>query len=121
MCYYPDGNLLDITEHLRPGDGSPETTSVEHFEQYDDKINVDGFGLIHDEFFDHLVLLPGVQLQKGNPGRETRTGDGTNFSVDYSYTYDARNRPLTKTGVATLTNGPDAGRQFQLNTVFSYY
>lgn len=121
LSYYPDGNLLDITTHRPPIDGQTETTTVDRFEQYDDQINVDGFSLTHDEFFDHLVLLPAVQLQKGNPARQTRTGDGLNFRVDYGYTYDDKNRPLTKTGEATLLNGSDAGQRFQTNSVFSYY
>src|SRR5678810_1135672 len=62
LSYYADGNLQELTEQLRSPDGS-ETTTVDHFERYDDKTNVDGFSLIHDEFFDHLVLLPQVQLQ----------------------------------------------------------
>ena len=122
LSYYPDGNLLELTEHHPSIDGQQtETTTVDRFEQYDDKINVDGFGLIHTEFFEHLVLLPGVQLQRSNPGRQIRTGDGLNFRVDYRYTYDDTDRPLTKTGEATLLNGPDAGRRFEIGSVFSYY
>ena len=122
LTYLPDGNLLDLTEHRRAIDGvQDETTTVDHFEQYDDGINVDDFGLIHDDFFDHLVLLPGVRLQKGNPGRVTRTGDGINFVVDFVYGYDDAHRPLTKSGSVTVTNGADAGRTFQTQSVFSYY
>jgi hypothetical protein len=122
LSYYSDGNLREITEHRPSVDGAQdETTTVDRFEQYDDKLNVDGFSLIHDDFFDHLVLLPGVRLQKGNPARQTRTGDGLNFAIEYSYTYDGRNRPLTKTGNALLLNGTDAGRRIQLSSVFSYY
>ena len=53
-----------------------EQGSVVRFEQYDSGINVDGFDQIHDDFFDHLVLLPGVQLQQSNPGRETLSSGG---------------------------------------------
>jgi hypothetical protein len=122
MTYDADGNLQDLTEHRPAVTGlQDEETSVVHFEQYDAGINVDGFGLIHDDFFDHLVLLPGVQLQKTNPRRETRTGDGLNYVVDYTYTYDNQNRPLSKIGALTITNGADAGRQVQTNSAFSYY
>jgi len=122
LSYYPDGNLQQITEHRPSIDGQQdETTTVDRFEQYDDKLNVDGFGLIHDDFFDHLVLLPGVRLQKGNPARQIHTGDGLNFAIDYTYTYDDKNRPLTKTGDALLLNGTDAGRRVPLSSVFSYY
>jgi hypothetical protein len=122
FSYYPDGNLMDVTEHRPPVDGiQNETTSVDHFEQYDEGINVDGFSLIHDDFFDHLVLLPGVQLQKGNPAREIRTGDGINFSITYTYDYDGRNRPRVKHGTVTLTNGTDAGKVIPITSTFSYY
>jgi len=122
MTYDANGNLRDLTEH-RPAIAGlqDDETSVVHFEQYDSGTNVDGFGLIHNDFFDHLVLLPGVQLQKGNPRRETRTGDGLNYVVDYAYTYDDQNRPLSKIGALTITNGTDAGRQIQTSSVFSYY
>jgi hypothetical protein len=114
--------LMDVTDHRARIEGvQDETTVVDHFEQYDEGINVDGFSLIHEDFFDHLILLPGVQLQKGNPARETRTGDGINFSVTYSYDYDGKNRPTTKRGTVTLTNGPDAGRVVPISSTFSYY
>lgn len=122
FSYHADGNLRSIVEHRPPVDGvQDETTSTTTYSQYDGGINVDGFSLIHDDFFDHLVLLPGVQLQKGNPAREVRTGDGSNWTVDYTYTYDARNRPLVKSGTFSFTNGPDVGRTFQTRSEFSYY
>jgi len=121
FSYYADGNLLELTEHHRPIEGGPETTTVDRFEQYEDTVNVDGFGLIHDEFFDHLVLLPDVQLQIGNPAREILSGDGINYEVGYVYTVDGLNRPLTKVGDLILLNGPDAGLHVQTRSVFSYY
>jgi hypothetical protein len=122
FSYYPDGNLMELTDHRPAIDGlQPETTVKDQFEQYDGGINVDAFGLIHDDFFDHLVLLPAVQLQKSNPRRVTRTGDGDNYSIDYTYTYDARNRPLTTGGDLLFTTGPSAGQHFQVGSAFSYY
>ena len=121
LSYDADGNLLELTEHHPSIDGQPATTVVDRFEQYDEKTNVDAFSLIHSEFFDHLVLLPGVELQKGNPARVTHTGDGVNYLVDYTYTYDDQNRPLTKHGELVFTNGTNAGQRFQTNSFFSYY
>jgi YD repeat-containing protein len=122
LSYYADGNLLQITVHRPAIDGQQtETTTVDRFEQYDDKVNVDGFGLIHDDFFDHLVLLPGVQLQKGNPAKETFSGGALDFTVDYTYTYDDRGRPLAKIGAAKFLTGPDAGRSFEVRSDFSYF
>ena len=51
--YYPDGNLSQLIHHFTIP-GSPAVNFTDRFEQYDDKVNVDGFGLLHDEFFDHL-------------------------------------------------------------------
>ena len=122
FSYGPQGNLSEIQVHRPAIPGQQdETTTFDRFSEYDANVNVDGFSLIHDEFFDHLILLPGVQLQKGNPAKETFTGDGQNYTWDYSYVYDAKNRPITKNGVLRYTNGPDAGKTFQTQTVFSYY
>jgi len=122
LTYDANGNLYELTDH-RPAtdDGQVESTTVDRFEQYDDKVNVDAFSLLHPDFFEHLYLLPVVQLQKNNPGKETRTGDGINYQVDYTYTYSAKNVPLTKTGDAVFTNGNDVGKRFQTSTVYSYY
>src|SRR6266516_4071212 len=122
FSYYPDGNLFELTERRPAIDGvQNETTVRDRFEQYDNGINVDAFGLIHDDFFDHFVLLPAVQLQKANPRRVTRTGDADNYAVDYTYSYDAQKRPLTTSGDLIFVTGPSAGRHFQLLSLFSYY
>jgi len=121
MTYHADGNLLDVTYHYFPVNGQPESIFTSRFENYDTNINVDGFDLIHNEFFDHLVFLPGVQLQKNNPAKETRTGDGVNYKIDFTYTFNSKNEPLIKSGQFIYTNGDQAGQIFQTESVFSYY
>jgi hypothetical protein len=122
FSYSADGNLLELTEHRPAIEGfQPETTVKDRFEQYDNGINVDAFGLIHNDFFDHLVLLPMAPLQKSNPRRVTRTGDADNYTIDYTYTYDGRNRPLTTSGDLVFSTGPHAGEHFQVGSAFSYY
>ena len=122
LAYNADGSLSDLTEHHPAIAGvQDEVTLNDHFEQYDIGLNVDGFSLLHSEFFDHLVLLPQVVLQLGNPRLVTRTGDGLNYRVAYTYTYDDRGRPLTKIGDLTITNGETAGQHVQTSSVFSYY
>jgi hypothetical protein len=121
MTYYADGNLLELAIHRPPIAGQSESNYVNRFEQYDNKINTDAFGLLHEEFFEHLILLPGIQLQKNNPGKEIRTGDGINYKVEYTYSYNDKNVPLTKTGEATVLNGADAGQKFQTNSMYTYY
>jgi hypothetical protein len=121
LSYFPDGNLRELSQHRPAVAGfQDEQRYVDSFEQYDTGTNVDGFDLLHDDFFDHLVLLP-VELQQGNPRRVTRTGDGLNYVAEYTYTYDAANRPLSRNGLITLTNGATPGQQFQTSGVFSYY
>ena len=122
FSYDGNGNLLELVEH-RPAIAGrqDEMTTVDRFERCDGNTNVDGFDLLHDEFFDHLVLLPAVQLQQGNPGRQIHTGDGVNYTVDFTYTYDDAHRPLTKRGVLQYTNGPDTGQTFQTRSDFTYY
>ena len=121
MSYYPDGNLLELTYHYLPVNGQSEAIYTDRFEQYDNKLNVDGFGLIHNEFFDHLVLLPDIQLQKNNPGKESRTGQAENYLVDYTYTYNDKNAPVTKKGNLILLTGANAGRRFETSEAFTYY
>ena len=121
FSYHPDGNLFEIVYHYPATKDQPASIFTDRFEQYDNKINVDGFGLIHNDFFDHLILLPEVHLQKNNPGKETRTGDGLNYVVNYTYVYNNDNAPLTKKGELTISNGSDAGKKIQISSTFSYY
>lgn len=121
FSYYADGNLQDIVDHRPAINGQEATTTVDRFEQYDTGINVDAFSLIHNDFFDHVALLPNVQLQRGNPAHEFLTGGGVDYRFDYTYTYDEHKRPLTKGGTATILTGPNAGLTVPLHTDFSYY
>lgn len=122
FSYDDAGNVKDVVDH-RPliADHQAESTTTDHFEQYDEKLNVDGFTLLHPDFSDLPILLPRVQLQRGNPGSEIFTGATVGYSVTYTYTYDDRNRPLTKSGDLSWTSGPDSGQHFQTQSSFSYY
>ena len=122
FAYWPDGNLMDLTIHRPAIDGfQPDQTYTDHYDNYDAGINVDAFGLVHDDFFDHLVLLPNALFQKNNARRVTRTGDADNFRVDYTFIYDSANRPLSKTGDLVYVTGPLAGRHFDDSATYSYY
>lgn len=120
FVYDAAGNLAELTDRRLPVGGQTEATVVDRFEGYDRGINVDGFSLIHTESADHLVLLPGVRLQLGNPAGVTRTGSGLNYHVDYTYTYDSAHRPLTKHGEVVILGGANAGQRFQTDASFSY-
>ena len=127
FTYDDNGNLLELDQH-RPAisDGQEEVTQIFRFEDYDNRINADAFTLIHNDFFDHLVLLPGVQLQKGNARHltiATRADDGPFLTLDviYTYAYDGVGRPVAKSGDVTILNGPNAGERSQISSFFSYY
>lgn len=122
MTYFPDGNLSDITYHYPTSEGQPQELShTIHFEQYDDKFNPEGFSLLHEEFFDHLVLLPGVILQKNNPGKETLTGVAETYTAQYAYTYNDKKAPVTKTGDLLFLTGSHTGQHFPLLTTYTYH
>jgi hypothetical protein len=119
LVYQPDGNVMEMADERLQAPGQPAITLLSRFEQYDTKINSDGFALFHDQN-DHLLLLPGIQLQKNNPGKFTHTG-GFDFKIDYTYTYNDKNVPLTRKGDVVILNGPNAGQAFQINSAYSYY
>ncbi len=121
FTYFTDGNVKEIKEHRPAIDGQTEATYVTQYDQYDDKINVDDFMLLHDGIHDHLFLPSGFRIQKNNPRKEIRTGDGVNYTVDYTYTYNDDHAPVTKTGELIFTNGSQAGQVFQVNTNYTYY
>ena len=119
LSYDGTGNLSQLVEHRPAIDGvQPEATTTDTFADYDDGINVDDFALLHDDFFDELFLLPGVRLQRGNPRRVTRTGDGENYVIQYTYAYDPPGRPVSKSAAFTNTR---TGSSDTFLTTYSYY
>ena len=120
--YHPDGNLKEIIDHRPAVNGvQPESTTSDRFTQYDNKVNVDDFGLIHNDFFDQLVLMPGLQFQKNNPVKEIFTATENSYEVNYTYTYNDKGVPINKTGEMIMTTGVNAGQRFQTNSFYSYY
>jgi hypothetical protein len=123
FLYQADGNLLELVTHHAsiPAAGQTETTYSDRFEEYDDKPDTDGFSLLHEEFFDHVLLLPGVQFRKNNPLKIIHTGDGINYKIDYTYTYNSKDAPLSRIGKLLWLNGADSGKQADLSAFYSYY
>ena len=119
--YYADANLKELTDHRHFIAGQQtEASYTELYENYDNKINVDGFTHIHDNN-DHLILLPNIKLQKNNPSKTIRSGNGINYQITHTYTYNEINRPIQVNGDVLFTSGPDAGKHFQSHTTFTYY
>jgi hypothetical protein len=122
FSFYSDGNVKTITEHRPPTPGVPDYISVKTFEQYDDKINVDDFSLVHDGIHDHLFLLQGFRLQKNNPKKEMLSVNDVNlYTIDYIYTYHNDNTPSNKAGDFLYLSGQYKGQKFQTNSFYTYY
>jgi hypothetical protein len=122
FTFYADGNVKTITDHQPPVNGSQDYTSVRTFEEYDDKINVDDFSLIHLTYHDHLFLLQGFRLQKANPEKEMLSVNGVDiYTVSYGYTYNSDSTPSAKIGDLLFLSGSDAGKRFQTHSFYSYY
>jgi hypothetical protein len=125
FTYYADGNVKTITDHRPAHDVVSESNTVTLFEQYDDKVNVDDFDLVHDGIHDHLFLFQGFRLQKNNPRKETLTGSSADnvvgYTVNYTYTYNSDGTPIAKAGNLLFTAGSQSGQRFQISTAYSYY
>lgn len=122
MYYDGAGNLRDLVTNRPAIDGvQAEVTTFDQFLDFDTGRNVDAFSLIHDDFFDQLILLPGVHLQKTNPRHVSHFGGGMDFVAEYTYRYDGQNRPIAKTGNLTITSGDQAGKAVVISAQYSYY
>jgi len=120
FSYYADGNVRQITTHNYAVGAQTEATFTDTFENYDDHLNPDGFSLLHTNNHE-LILMPGLKFQVNNARRVVRTGNSVNYEIDYTYTLDAKGRPVVKTGDLTFNSGPDTGKHFETRSTFSYY
>ncbi|HEY4150286.1 MAG TPA: hypothetical protein VGM41_15210 [Chitinophagaceae bacterium] len=121
FSYAPNGNLMEMVTHMYAVGSQQDATYIDKFDNYDDKPNADGFSLLHPFQLEHLILLPEFTLQSNNPRHEVRTGDGVNYEVNYTYSYDAAGRPVQKTGDVLWKSGPENGKHFETLSTFSYY
>lgn len=122
FTFYPDNNLKSMIDYRAALNGSPQQTLTTLFEKYDDKINVDDFILIHDQYHDHLFLFQDFRLQKNNPGKETFSVNGTVlYTNDFTYFYNADNTPSNKKGAFLYISGPDSAKRFETNSYYTYY
>lgn len=120
LQYYADGNLQQYDDYYSDNNGGPVvlTTTVK-FTNYDQGNNVDDFYLLKN-FFEDLLFLPQVKLQKNNPAHETITGITNDYIIDYSYQYNADKLPVQKNSTLAITKGSNAGQQFTFTDSFSY-
>jgi hypothetical protein len=110
-----------MTDDRPAAPGVDEVNFTTHYDDYDDKVNVDDFTLIHDGIHDHFLVLPDVHLQHNNPRKEWVTGITDQYTVTYQFTYNADDTPIRNSGSLTFTTGGHAGQQFDVIRNYSYY
>jgi hypothetical protein len=121
FTYHADGNLRDMTDYRPAARGIDEINFTTHFDDYDDKVNVDDFTLIHDGIHDHLLVLPGLHLQHNNARKQWVTGITDQYTVTYNFTYNPDDTPVLKSGELVFNSGSLSGRKFNVSTSYTYY
>jgi hypothetical protein len=119
LVYYPDGNLEQYDDYNSINGGDITLTNSVKFTGYDQGINVDDFYLLKN-FWDDLLFLPQVKLQKNNPAHVTMTGINIDYTIDYLYQYNADKLPTQNYNTITVTRGSGAGQQYTGTDRFSY-
>lgn len=120
FSYNAHGNMVELRRDRHfIEDRQTAAVYIDRFEQFDNMLNVNDFEHLHLQD-NHLLLLPGVHLQWNNPLKNVRTGDGLNYEINYSYLY-SNSCPVQKNGDMLYTNGPDAGKHFNVGYTFTYY
>jgi hypothetical protein len=121
LTYLPTGNLAAIDHYYSTSPGQPlEWLSRDEFSDYDNRINVDDFSVLKKDFFSAYLFLPGVRLQKNNPGRQHIVAGGNEFDIRYSYQYQ-NGLPVSKTATITEKIGTVIQEPKTVTTQFSYY
>ncbi|MFT3908362.1 MAG: hypothetical protein QM737_02975 [Ferruginibacter sp.] len=119
LSYHPDGNLAGIENWMTNPNGQFAWTKTVRYEDYDNTVNVDSFGHLK-EFFETLLYLPAVQLQKNNHHTEVITTPQNDFRVTYTYLYN-NGLPVKQTGIVVQTRGTGNPQPVTIETRYSYY
>lgn len=119
MSYRPDGNLDKTERYFRGTNGQLEWTNTTEYKDYDNTINVDDFSIPKD-FFESLLYLPQVKLQKNNHHTEISTGVQSDYKVTYTY-QTVNGLPVTQNGVFVWTRGTNVGQTINISSQYTYY
>lgn len=119
LKYHADGNLSEYKSSIRMDDGTIQWAATYTYNNYDDKTNVEDFGMLKN-FFEHLLYLPSVRFQLNNPGTSKYVSTAKEREITYQYQY-LENLPLVKTTTMHEIKGPEAGRTVTSTTQYSYY
>jgi hypothetical protein len=119
LAYSSDGNLSSRDDYrLETGNVLAWSSNTKYLD-YDNGINVDGFAVFKD-FFESLIFLPAVKIQKNNHRTEIITGTQNDYRITYTYEY-SNGLPVTENGTMIQTRGNGNGQPFLFTNHFSYY
>lgn len=121
FSYYANGNLNEMITHYYKVGSQTELTFTDKYEDYDNKPNADGVGLLNASQFRHPIILPSVKLQLNNARKVRRTGSPNDYNIIYTLVYDAAGRPTSRTGDFVYTSGSQSGQHFTIQSSFSWY
>ena len=113
-----DGNLAWF-EDYRNTTGTLEWEQKIEYTNYDTGRNVDDFSVLK-EFFDNLLYLPGVRLQKNNARNELITSRQNTYEITNTWHYQ-EGRPIQKMAKVVQVRGNDVGDLGDYSTNYSYY
>ena len=119
LFYSTSGNLSSYKDYWRNGSGMLTLSTTFVFSEYDNGTNVDDFYLFKN-FFEDVLFLPQVKIQRNNPGLVQIKGAENDYEIRYNYTYQ-NGLPIQKQGVFRQTRGSGSGGTTNLLTTFSYY
>jgi hypothetical protein len=118
LAYHADGNLA-FFDDFRNDTGQLEWAQKMSYSNYDQEQNVDDFSILKD-FFDNLLYLPGVRLQKNNA--RTELINGTQNDYEFTNTFQYQNgKPTLKSVRIVQTRGNQVGNLGDFTTTYSYY
>lgn len=121
FSYNATGNLATRTEQrMAIPNQQTAATFTDTYSDYDTKKNAESLTVIHDGT-GSLVLLPAARFRNNNPGRVVRSGTGSSYEIDFSYTYNDNDLPTGRTGIMRITSGNGTGDIINLTASYSYF
>ncbi len=119
FAYHADGNLQSFTDFFADSNGQLQFSSTTKYLDYDAGVNVDDFSSFKN-FFETLLYLPAVKLQKNNARTVLILGTDNDYKINYTYQY-SNGLPVVKAARMQQTRGTGTGNTTNFSTTFIYY
>jgi hypothetical protein len=119
LFYHSDGNLWRYDDYRDITGAGLEWSQRAEYADFDSARNVDDFSILK-EFFDNLLYLPGVRLQRNNPRNEYLINAENDFEITNTWQYND-GVPVSKSARVRQTRGSDAGRDVTVGKTYTYY